>query len=641
MYTIDNNKDMKDELEELYSDCSQSHSVPQDFRQSLERRLIHEYRKKGLFDGLFVFKPKIFLAGALSIILLFFLFSFQGTKNNTITINPPEIKQKPTFLAKKDDWVFSQNNNQEKSSLSQSTGSVFNMAPKMGLRAPAADANLGFSTGGAKDVNSFRENIKNGYLPLPTDITYEGLFYDYYFDTGKLTECSGLFCPSYSYAVSRDPFSQTPEYYMTVGLNSGIKASEFQRKNLNLVVVLDISGSMGAPFDQYYYDGKNKQEGSDDVFESKKSKMQIADEAIVGILDHLEPEDRLGIVLFDERAYLAKPLNYMGETDVEALKKHILSIREQGSTNHEAGFSQGSQLFQDFSDLSNPDYENRIIFVTDAMPNTGTTDKNSLLAMVQDQADKNIYTTFIGVGIDFNSELVDGITKARGANYYSVHSAQEFKNRMDAEFEYMVTPLVFDLSLSFQSESWEIQKIYGSPEADSSTGNLMRVNTLFPSASIEEGVKGGIVLLKLRKIQGNSPVRLNVSYEDRDGNRSTTKKIVTLPRSGQVHYQNSGIRKAILLTRYAALMKNYILSKRSTSYPPVEIQLYKREGLPEFDEQRFSQWERTSMPLSLNKDDRAIFNQFKTYFQNEMQTLKDMSLEKELLILSRLSETYL
>ena len=36
-----------------------------------------------------------------------------------------------------------------------------------------AGDNMGFSVGGAKDIANFRENIKQGYLPLPTDITYE------------------------------------------------------------------------------------------------------------------------------------------------------------------------------------------------------------------------------------------------------------------------------------------------------------------------------------------------------------------------------------------------------------------------------------------------------------------------------------
>ena len=58
-------------------------------------------------------------------------------------------------------------------------------APTITIPAGSAQQNtLGLSTGGAKDINNFRENIRNNYLPLPTDITYEGLFYDYYFDTG-------------------------------------------------------------------------------------------------------------------------------------------------------------------------------------------------------------------------------------------------------------------------------------------------------------------------------------------------------------------------------------------------------------------------------------------------------------------------
>jgi hypothetical protein len=35
---------------------------------------------------------------------------------------------------------------------------------------------IGLSTGGAKDITNFRENINNHYLPLPTDVSYEGLF---------------------------------------------------------------------------------------------------------------------------------------------------------------------------------------------------------------------------------------------------------------------------------------------------------------------------------------------------------------------------------------------------------------------------------------------------------------------------------
>src|SRR5699024_5999138 len=102
-------------------------------------------------------------------------------------------------------------------------------------------SSVGLSAGGAQDANNFRENINNSYIPQPTSLQYEGLFHDYYFDTGRQEQCEELFCPSYSYAVTRDPLSGETEEYMTVGLNSGINESDFERKKLNLVVVLDIS----------------------------------------------------------------------------------------------------------------------------------------------------------------------------------------------------------------------------------------------------------------------------------------------------------------------------------------------------------------------------------------------------------------
>ena len=47
------------------------------------------------------------------------------------------------------------------------------------------------------------------------------------------------------------------------------------------------------------------------------------------------------------------------------------------------------------------------------MPNLGETGDLPLYRMLEENARKGIYTTFIGIGVDFNSELVEGITKIR------------------------------------------------------------------------------------------------------------------------------------------------------------------------------------------------------------------------------------
>lgn len=506
--------------------------------------------------------------------------------------------------------------------------------------APAAASNIGFSTGGAKDINNFRENIKQNYLPLPTDITYEGLFYDYYFDTGQAKECNKLFCPSYSYAISRDPFSKEPQYYLSVGLNSGI--TDFKRKKLNLVVVLDYSGSMGSPFDSYYYDRFGNQVQLKDEEDSGKTKMEIADKAVVSLLDHLNLDDRFSMVIFGDDAFVVDPLTPVGDKNLGMLKRQILKIREDGSTNMEAGMRRANKLIARYLDADPSEYENRIIFLTDAMPNIGETGEEDLSQILEDNAAHGIYTTFIGIGVDFNTELVDQITKIRGANYYSVHSGKEFEQRMDDEFDYMVTPLVFDLRLNLKAPGYKIEKVYGSPEADEATGELMKVNTLFPSKTEEGAVKGGVVLVKLKKLSQesslsqDSSMKLMVSYIDRNGVQDSDEAVVDLQGKEPDYYQNSGIRKAILLSRYADLLKDWTMDERKAadrgeSVVPV-VNFEQGIVVPVI----LGEWERQSLPLRVSEPYRKLFAVFSSYFGDEKAAIGDNALQQELDILDKL-----
>ncbi|MBI4210316.1 MAG: VWA domain-containing protein [Candidatus Diapherotrites archaeon] len=500
--------------------------------------------------------------------------------------------------------------------------------------------NIGLSAGGAQDIENFRENIMDGYLPLPTDITYEGLFSEYFFDTGQQKECGKLFCPSYSYAISRDPVSQEEKEFLQVGLNSGIKESDFKRKKLNLVIVLDISGSMSSSFDAYYYDqfrdGKPAEKQPDE--DAGKSKMEVATKAVAGLLDHLNPDDRFGMVLFDSTAYLATPLKKVGQKDVESLKGHIMELRPMGGTNMSAGMKMGTELFTEYLGADQDEYENRIIFLTDAQPNLGDTSEDSLAGTAKKNSEKKVYMTFIGIGVDFNTELVEALTKIRGANYYSVHSGADFRKRMDEEFEYMVTPLVFNLLLTLDAKGYEIEKVYGSPEANEATGQIMKVNTLFPSKKEGGETKGGIIILQLKKLSQDAQLTLKTSYEDRQGRKDGDEVQVALPDKSADYYENTGIRKGILLSRYANLMKGWISDERKSaeSKEPVKPSVNEQDGIAVPEAYKLGQWERQSVALSVSEEYRAIFTEFRAHLEAEKQALEDSGLDRETEILDKL-----
>lgn len=546
-----------------------------------------------------------------------------------------------------DDWIYSGSKYEEDFTSNMATGSALGSSystsgimfdPASSGSSLAVSDSLGFSVGGAKDINAFRDDINANKLPIHSDITYEGLFYDYFFDTGEQGVCEKLFCPSYSYAVTKDPISAKDDYYVSVGLNSGIKESDFQRKKLNVVVVLDISGSMGSPFDEYYYDNTNAAE-TEVSEDTGKTKMELANESVVELLGHLNSDDRFGMVLFDDYAYRAKPLSLVGNTDMEAIKDHILELQEQGSTNMSAGMEEGTALFSELGEVDPNEYENRIIFLTDAQPNTGDTTAEGMFGMIEKNAANKIYTTVIGVGVDFNTDLIEQITNTYGANYYTVASATEFKEQMDEGFDFMVTPLVFNLKLQLEANGYDIEQVYGSPDADIATGEIMSVKTLFPSKTEAGETRGGLVLLKLKKTSDSPTLTLTTSYEDRYGNTDGETSNIDVSGQSADYYQNSGIRKGILLARYADLLKNWIIDEREPLQKGVAYSYAISDDIgiivPPL-EPNLGQWERTSQALRVSEQYKNAFSEFANYFSSEMQAIGDTELQQELDLLNKL-----
>jgi Ca-activated chloride channel family protein len=494
-------------------------------------------------------------------------------------------------------------------------------------------ANLGFSTGGAKDIGNFRENIKNNYKPQVSDITYEGIFYDYYFDTTPKEQAVQLFEPSYNTSTSVNPITGENEYFMSVGFNSNIKESDFKRKNLNLTVVIDISGSMNSPFNRYHYGGNKP---TDDEY-SKVNKIELACKVIAEMTKLLKDDDRLAVVVFNNEAKIAKPMRLVKNTKMKAIRKHIRNITANGGTNFYAGMQKATELYEDLKDADVTKYENRIIFITDAMPNVYNTSEHSMLGLLAANAIERIHTTVIGVGIDFNTELIKHITRVKGANYYSVHSYKDFKKRLYDEFDFMVTPYVFDLSLEFESDSYSIAKIIGSPEADLSTGEIMKINTLFPSPTTDGRSRGGLVLLKLNKLNDESEkISLKCSYKNREEKSFMNEKTITSFSDKQGN--PAGIRKGVLLSRYVDVMHHWI---NNDDYC-VSYDTDKKDdwvigtGNTRIQFLPRSKWERSGTRLLVEEDQRQLFRKFKKHLKKEYKVIKDKDLKREIKLLDYL-----
>merc|ERR1719473_411125 len=324
---------------------------------------------------------------------------------------------------------------------------------------------------------------------------------------------------------------------------------------------------MTCPCTDYNNDQNNEQ--------SSKSKMQLANEAVVSLLSKLRPTDRVGIVLFSNNAQVLLPLTEVAELDLATISGKQLAVKAGGGTSMEAGFQAAAGLLRPVANGVCGERESRIIFLTDDMPNVGAVDGDTMLGMVGHAAEKGIYTSLLGVGLDFDADVVEAMSKAKGAWYGSVKSSEAFRKRLDDEFDYMVTPLVFNLRFHLSSDAYVIDKVFGSPESELGSGQLMRINTLFPAAKDEQGqTKGGMVLLRLVKQSScraaDEILKLRVSYEDRCGLPDFSELSVQpcLPGrsngSSGSYFENKGVRKAVLLARYASVLHQWLIDERQS-----------------------------------------------------------------------------
>ncbi|CAF3829899.1 unnamed protein product [Adineta steineri] len=506
------------------------------------------------------------------------------------------------------------------------------------LRLRGCARRLGFAVGGAKDVNNFRENIQNNYLPIITDLSYEGIFNDYFFDTGneqqQREDNQNLFCPSYSMAITKNPLQQSDEYYMTVGLNSNLTEDTFKRSPMNLLICVDVSGSMSSPFNRYHHDKHHSNTtNNDDTEFDTRSKMLITIEVISKVLDYLKHNDRLAIITFESKTSVIQTMKKVTEIDIRKLKDQLLKIRAGGGTNMSAALDCCASIFEDASLTINNEYDNRILFLTDAQPNEGSLQENTFSSRIEQLSKHRIYTTFLGVGIDLNTQLISSITKHRGANYFSVHDSKKFLQLLDKDFDLILTPLVFNVKMKLESDLFDVEQVYGSPEWNQEKHDeLITINTLFPSRTDDnDRTRGGIVLLKLKPRKSlldllNTTMCFSVTYEDRVGQTYENKQSINIHMNNKIHYANSGIQKAIVLVNYVTLLKTWINHEREQKYNKGKILF----DLNERNVEKLSDWERQSTPLIVSNQFREQFKIFRSYFQCAITEINDKDLEQDM-----------
>ncbi len=151
---------------------------------------------------------------------------------------------------------------------------------------------------------------------------------------------------------------------------------------LNLALVLDKSGSM------------------------QGEKIQNLRSAAKLVVDRLGPQDLISIVAFSDRKYLIAESQPV--TDKQALKQKIDRIRDGGGTAISGGMGQG---LAELEKALSSDRISRMLLLTD-----GQTfgDEKQCKKLGKEAGSKGIVVNALGLGDDWNEDLLDDVAEASG-----------------------------------------------------------------------------------------------------------------------------------------------------------------------------------------------------------------------------------
>jgi len=202
-------------------------------------------------------------------------------------------------------------------------------------------------------------------------------------------------------AVSAEP----GDFHVLVRLQ-GTPQTDVARAPLNVALVIDRSGSMGG------------------------GKLQEAKRCAFDFLCRMSDNDRVAVVVYDTHVQTLLPL-----TTVDAARMQIKQLLEQvetgGYTALHEGWLRGAELLAPHAGRT---AVNHVVLLTDGQANRGLTDVSEICAQVGALAAAGVTTTTVGLGADFNEELLTAMaTAGRGRAHYgerAVDLAETFESEI-------------------------------------------------------------------------------------------------------------------------------------------------------------------------------------------------------------------
>ncbi len=209
-----------------------------------------------------------------------------------------------------------------------------------------------------------------------------------------------------------------------------------QRPASSLVFLIDTSGSMDEP-----------------------NKLPLVIESLKLLVGQLGAQDRIAIVVYAGSAGLVLPPTRGNQKDT--ILHALGGLSGGGSTNGGAGITLAYKLA---SENFIKGGVNRVILSTDGDFNVGITDRSGLLAIVEQNAKKNIYLSILGYGMgNYKDAMMQELTSKGNGNHAYIDTLNEAKKVLVEQMTGTLITIAKDVKIQveFNPEYVESYRLVG------------------------------------------------------------------------------------------------------------------------------------------------------------------------------------
>jgi Ca-activated chloride channel family protein len=208
---------------------------------------------------------------------------------------------------------------------------------------------------------------------------------------------------------------------LTIEADERLDPQTDEARNVDMVIVLDRSGSM------------------------KGRKINDTRQAVSHLLTSLTAGDRFALITYSDRVQKISGLKHVTADHARQLKTLVSGIIAGGGTNLSAGLQTGIDVI-----LAAPENGNakKLILISDGLANKGITDSTRLGQMATVAVEEEFAISTVGVGNDFNEQLMTTIADRGAGNYYYLENPAAFAEVFQKEFFYTRATVATNVSIS-------------------------------------------------------------------------------------------------------------------------------------------------------------------------------------------------